>query len=1110
VLFFIPFCLVLLGLSSLHCWRDERILLLHEKSYKLIYGFSAYFISAILFDVVFVRILPPTFFALISYRMIGLNQGCNYCLLTFALILVLTNMISSLMAMVVGAFHFSLPTAQLIGVVITLYFALFSGYLVNKKSVGQSGFLSLISTDPLSYSFEALLINQFGSQSDEDGNEVYYFINGSMCAPSLPTTLSSGDMILGTFGFEDKEHALRTDILALAFVALIYLVLTFGVSISSVSDLLKRCTRFCTARNHFRTQTNESLDPRDDEIRGNLLSHVDDLHEEGVATNMPLEDLLEEHLGRNSAANLVLSFHDISLCVPSNGECRTSYENVGSILEQKISTIVESRDTNLGISVEKDPESGLGRLAQILPGSWAQRQGLLVGDVVVAVGGITITASDDLFVVLEGSLCPFSIEVLRGRKYKSDFFASRQAQEVPTESNCTNTNCSTPFYGDLKLDEDPAVPISEPCGNRTWILRGVSGSTISSKYYNDMTQLSHSRIVSMPHMLTALLGPSGKFAKKALCSYLLTQMLLSSITFCMRTSKAAFENVLTYSLPHMSSSGSGKTSLLDILSGRKTVGTFTGSVRINGKIMTSSDMRSLSGYVIQEDILPGPLSVRECLRFQAQLRVLGSPSTITQRVNDVLERMELHSHQEQIIGTALHRGLSGGEKRRLSVAIELLSKPAILFCDEPTTGLDSHSALSLCRILEDVARSGTTVIISIHQPGPEILKLITQAIFMTRDGRVCFSGPGEKLENYLVEYSRYTPIDEGCHADAMLNEISSCNQDALVKAFKASRSGQAEREVLAFLSNLQQNSRQLKCGEDLIESRGKHIAPWTTQFRHLSYRTMRYSMRNPFPFILHGITAVAAALILGLAFHDISKFNEETAGVQNRFGIMFFLVLYLSLLALTSLSIWREDQRLFVVERGSGIYCTSSYLSATFLFDVLPYRMLPPLAFTLIAYPMIGLNDVSSGHRWIFFAVLLASNLTFSSICMLVGTLARSNASANAAGSLTMLTSILFCGFLFSKRDMPWLLWYILRWSPGSYAFESLVVNEMSGLKDLYITTTISHSEARAGPFSGEEISGCFGFTGGVRFNLVTLFIMAGVYFIGVFFVMKKFTKEVR
>jgi len=503
---------VLLGLSSLHCWRDERVLLMHEKSYKQIYGFPAYFISVILFDVVFVRILPPTAFALISYHMIGLNRGCKYCLLTFALILVLTNVISSLMAMVVGAFHFSLLSAQLIGVVIALYSALFSGYLVNEKSIGQSGFHYAISTDPMSYTFEALLINQFGSQTDVDGNEVYYFINGSMCAPSLPTTLSSGDMILGTFGFEENENALKTDLLALAFGAIIYLVLTFGVSLSSISCIPMRCTRFCATRENMSTGMDKPMDSGVDQIRSNLLSHIDNWHEEEeVATNCSLEELLEDQLGRNSMAPLVLSFHDISLCIPSMGELRTTHTQVGSSSEQQITFICESNDTSLGMSFEKDPELGLERIVQIFPGSWAQRQGLLIGDIVIAVGGIALSSSDDLFALLEGSSSPLHIKVLRSSKRELDPLPSPPLYEVPMESDHTNSYSYIPFYG-IEANEVSTTYFSKTCGSQARILKGVSGTTLSSEAYSKMRQVPRSQ--QMPHMVTALLGPSGKLAMK--------------------------------------------------------------------------------------------------------------------------------------------------------------------------------------------------------------------------------------------------------------------------------------------------------------------------------------------------------------------------------------------------------------------------------------------------------------------------------------------------------------------------------------------------------------------------------------------------------------------
>jgi hypothetical protein len=183
LLFFIPFCLVLLGMSSLPVWRDEHILFTHEQGNKRIYGFPAYFMSVLLFDIVLVRTIPPTFFAIITYNMAGLNKGCDYCLLYFCIILIFTNIISALISMAVGAFRFSTSFSNLIGALLALLFALFAGFLVSKKSMEDNVPFYLF--DPLAYSYEALLINQFGDEITSDGNEFFYIVNGSFCGKQL-------------------------------------------------------------------------------------------------------------------------------------------------------------------------------------------------------------------------------------------------------------------------------------------------------------------------------------------------------------------------------------------------------------------------------------------------------------------------------------------------------------------------------------------------------------------------------------------------------------------------------------------------------------------------------------------------------------------------------------------------------------------------------------------------------------------------------------------------------------------------------------------------------------------------------------------------------------
>ena len=150
-------------MSSLPVWRDEHVLFTHEQGNKRIYGFPAYFLSVLFFDLVLVRTIPPLFFALISYKLIGLNDACDKCLLYFAMILVLTNIISALIAMTVGAFRFSTAFSNLIGALLALMFALFSGFLVSKKAMKHG--LPVFLADPMAYSFEALLINQVSEKA---------------------------------------------------------------------------------------------------------------------------------------------------------------------------------------------------------------------------------------------------------------------------------------------------------------------------------------------------------------------------------------------------------------------------------------------------------------------------------------------------------------------------------------------------------------------------------------------------------------------------------------------------------------------------------------------------------------------------------------------------------------------------------------------------------------------------------------------------------------------------------------------------------------------------------------------------------------------------------
>lgn len=167
----------------------------------------------------------------------------------------------------------------------------------------------------------------------------------------------------------------------------------------------------------------------------------------------------------------------------------------------------------------------------------------------------------------------------------------------------------------------------------------------------------------------------------------------------------------------------------------------TGRVLIDG-VDLGTDITFVSGYVQQDELFMSTLTVREHLEIQASLRLVDfSEVQRRRRVSDVIQELGLAHCQDYRIGRGSlgEKGISGGEARRLLFASELLNNPALLFCDEPTTGLDSSMAMEVINVLSRLARSGRTIICTIHQPSSMIYRKFTRVAFMA-SGRLAYFG----------------------------------------------------------------------------------------------------------------------------------------------------------------------------------------------------------------------------------------------------------------------------------------------------------------------------------------------------------------------------------
>ncbi|XP_030541231.1 ABC transporter G family member STR-like [Rhodamnia argentea] len=210
----------------------------------------------------------------------------------------------------------------------------------------------------------------------------------------------------------------------------------------------------------------------------------------------------------------------------------------------------------------------------------------------------------------------------------------------------------------------------------------------------------------------------------------------------------------------MGPSGAGKSTFLDALAGRIAQGSLQGSVRIEGKPITTSYMKMISSYVMQDDQLFPTLTVFETFMFAAEVRLPPSISRAEKRkrVFDLLEQLGLQSTIHTRIGDEGRRGVSGGERRRVSIGIDIIHKPSMLFLDEPTSGLDSSSAYSVVEKVKDIARGGSIVLMTIHQPSYRIQLLLDHITVLAR-GRLIYMGNPLALPTHLSGFGR--PVPEG-------------------------------------------------------------------------------------------------------------------------------------------------------------------------------------------------------------------------------------------------------------------------------------------------------------------------------------------------------------
>ena len=339
-----------------------------------------------------------------------------------------------------------------------------------------------------------------------------------------------------------------------------------------------------------------------------------------------------------------------------------------------------------------------------------------------------------------------------------------------------------------------------------------------------------------------------------------------------------------------------------------------------------------------------------------------------------------------------------------------------------------------------------------------MFRLLTRLLLLSSDGAVVYSGPAAAAAGHFAGLGLAAPAADVHVADYMLDCVIKATPEevkAMVDAFGSSQVAgdnalQVQQVRQRYAWEQQQQGAAAACPPS------KYCASFGTQLRVLCGRLLRNLYRHPMHLYLNFAATLAMAAAMGCVFWHV---GVDTGGIQNRLGALFFMLLYLSMMSLSSLPVWSQDRLLFLRERAAGAYCTNAYFVAIVLFDIIPLRVLPPFFFGILSYPLIGLHNPCQWCILRFVAILVLANIATTALCMAIGAALSSVALANAAATCMLLVSALFGGLLVNKDALPLQLRPIVWASPFAAAFEALCVNEFaSSDANFWFTSAVNSS----------------------------------------------------
>ena len=478
----------------------------------------------------------------------------------------------------------------------------------------------------------------------------------------------------------------------------------------------------------------------------------------------------------------------------------------------------------------------------------------------------------------------------------------------------------------------------------------------------------------------------------------------------------------------MGSSGAGKTTLMDVIAGRKTVGRITGDILVNGRPKQTKSFNRLTGYVEQQDLHMGHHTVREALDFSAHIRL---PASIAKAQRDawvveVMALVGLTNIADRLIGDAATPGLAPGQMKLVTIAVELVANPSVLFLDEPTSGLDAPSAFRIMTAVKRIANTGRSVLCTIHQPSSELFFMFDRLLLLRSGGEeVFFSdiGPqGKLLVNYFEHRSEHVVkhpprlptgqnpanwmldvIGAGVHSDEG-GAIAALDYEA-ADWHQLWKTSELQKQVYAELDEV---SKPENAGVDAAQIAIEQPYPgWFTRYALVQERYFVMHWRNAPVNLSRCILMLAVGILFGLIYRDVDK--TTYAGVQAFLAVIFLGLGFPAAIASASAlpSLFRQ-RAVYYRESTINMYDYWTYSTAIAVVEA-PYIFFTLIFFLVPFYFLVGFAH--SGTLFFkYYLVLFLQSLVFSFMSHIWLALMPSQISSNIINGLFLSLFFVFGG----------------------------------------------------------------------------------------------------